>query len=342
MRRVDFIDVFKGFGIFFVILGHMPIRAEMYSYIFSFQLAIFYFVGGFLYRDAHVINSFWDYISRKFRRTLIPYIVFSLISLIVYTLYHGYMGNDYDILDMLSTVITSKRNEIYINVPLWFLTSFFTVEIMYYILKCFFNNYVICILVIIFGFIGVVNLRTTGSLNTLPWSFDASLYFIIYYFMGDFFSSLSTYLNRDFSYFFRKLFLVFLISILISAMNLLGLIEHADIIYYDHGFFIALVSYLFHIFISLSGVFSYLFLAYIFRWVYILRFIGKNSIYYFAFHMIIYCILCNQGLTEYFLTNVFSDLELNLVGIIYTVALIIAITPLVWVINFFKKIIYQR
>lgn len=342
MKRVDFIDVFKAFGVFFVILGHMPIKGELYSYIFSFQLAIFYFVGGFLYRDAHVINSFWDYFKKKVKRILVPYLLFSFLSAVVYTCYCYYMGKDYDILDIFLSVIISKRNEIYINVPLWFLTSFFTVEIIYYILKCFFNNYVISILVVVFGFVGVVIFRTTGSLNTLPWSFDASLYFIIYYFVGDFFSNISSYSNRDFSYFFKNLILIFLVSIIINVMNLFNLIEHADIIYYDHGFFIALTSYIFHVFISLTGTFSYLFLSYLFRWIGVLKFIGRNSIYYFAFHMVIYYVLCSEGVIELVTNNILGNLNLNLIGIIYTVAMIIFITPVVLFINFLKRISYGK
>lgn len=342
MRRVDFIDVFKAFGVFFVILGHMPIKGEIYSYIFSFQLAIFYFVGGFLYRDAHLINSFWDYLKKKIKRVLVPYFILGILSSIVYILYNRYLGESYDVLDIANSLLISKRNKIYINVPLWFLTSFFTVEIIYYVLKCIFNNYVISILVFVFGFIGVVIFRTTGSLYTLPWSFDASLYFIIYYFIGDLFANVVTYSNRDFLHFFKNLFLVFVVSITINIMNLFNLIEHADIIYYDFGFSIALISYLFHVFISLTGVFTYLFLSYILKWINILRFIGRNSLYYFAFHMPIYYILYNEGVFSFILSGEFlNGINLNLVGIIYTLILIIVITPLVLSINFVKMLIHR-
>ena len=156
--------------------------------------------------------------------------------MIIYILYSDYLGKEYDILDIVWSILISKRNEIYINVPLWFLTSFFTVEILYYILKCFFNNYVISFIILVFGSIGVVIFRTTGSLNTLPFSFDASLYFIIYYFIGDLFGGINKYSNRDYKYFFRNLSPIFIVSIIVNVMNLLGKIKHADIIYYDFGF----------------------------------------------------------------------------------------------------------
>lgn len=340
MRRFSFIDAFKGFGVFFVILGHMPIKGELYSYIFSFQLAIFYFVGGFLYRDAHMINSFWDYLIKKIKRILIPYFVLSFISGVIYILYSNYLGKDYDLVDIFMSVMISKRNDIYINVPLWFLTSFFTIEIMYYILRCIFPKKVIGILVFIFGYIGVVILRTTGSLYTLPWTFDASLYFIIYYFLGDLFSSGVIYSNRNYSHFFRSLFLVFAISIPVNIMNLFNLIEHADIIYYDFGFLIALTSYLFHVFISLTGVFTYLFLSYILKWVGILKLIGKNSLYYFSLHMPIYYIFHNEGIFDkIFPLEFLETAHLNLIGNSYTIVLIIVITPIVIVINMVKGLL---
>ncbi|AID44202.1 Hypothetical protein SFBmNL_00274 [Candidatus Arthromitus sp. SFB-mouse-NL] len=342
MKRIDFIDVFKGIGIFFVILGHMPIKSELFSYVFSFQLSIFFFVGGFLYRDAHYINSFWDYVSKKFRSIIIPYIIFSIVSMIIYILYSDYLGKEYDILDIVWSILISKRNEIYINVPLWFLTSFFTVEILYYILKCFFNNYVISFIILVFGFIGVVIFRTTGSLNTLPFSFDASLYFIIYYFIGDLFGGINKYSNRDYKYFFRNLSPIFIVSIIVNVMNLLGKIKHADIIYYDFGFIIALISYLFHVFISLTGVCTYLYLSYIFRWVGIIKFVGRNSIYYFAFHMPLYQILYNEGIFDTLIGNYLTyDINLNLIGIIYSIIIILILTMPVLFINLYKSLIYK-
>lgn len=340
LKRIDFIDVFKAIGVFFVIFGHMPVEREMYSYIFSFQLAIFYFVGGFLYRDSHVSNSFWDYLMKKVKHILIPYFVLCLISSIIYIFYNSYQSNSYDVLDILKTVLISKRNKIYINVPLWFLTSFFTVEIIYYILKCFFNNFLIGVIVFIFGFIGVIIFRTTGSLNTLFWSFDASLYFIIYYFIGDSVYRILSYVNGDFLNFFKKLFLIFLVSIIINVMNLFNLIEHADIIYYDFGFLISLISYMFHVFISLTGVFTYLFLSYILKWIGILKFIGRNSLYYFSFHIPLYNILYNEGIFDLIFGIENLDFtSINLVGIKYTIFLILVITPFVLCIDFVKKVI---
>ncbi len=340
MKRINFIDVFKGIGVFFVILGHMPIKPQVYSYIFSFQLPIFYFVGGFLYRDAHMINTFGDYFLKKVKRVLIPYFVLCFISAIVYISYNYYIGESYDILDILKSILVSKRNYIYINVPLWFLTSFFTVEILYYLLKCLFNNYLILFIVLFFGYIGVVIFRTTGSLYTLPWTFDASLYFIIYYFIGDVLSGILRLSNRNFSYFFIFSFPVFFISITINIMNLFGMIKHADIIYYDFGVLIALVSYLFHVFISLTGVFSYLFISYLFRWLKILKFIGRNSLYYFSIHMPLYYILYKEGVFNLIFGETFlSSLNITTVGIIYTLFLIIVITPFVLMINLFQKLL---
>ncbi len=338
MKRVDFIDVFKGIGVFFVILGHMPIKPQVYSYIFSFQLPIFYFVGGFLYREAHFINTFGDYFWKKVKRILVPYFVLCFLSALVYIFYSHYSGESYDVLDIVKSILISKRNNIYINIPLWFLTSFFTVEILYYLLKCFFNNYLILFVVLILGYVGVVIFRTTGSLHTLPWTFDASIYFIIYYFIGDVFSSSLRFANRNFSYFFKVSILIFFISITINVMNLFGLIKHADIIYYDFGFLIATVSYLFHLFISLTGVFSYLFLSYLLRWFKILKFVGKNSLYYFSMHMPIYYIFYKQGIFDFvFGESLISSLNINLVGILYALFLMIVITPFVLMISLFRK-----
>lgn len=340
MKRINFLDAFKGIGIFFVILGHMPIKPEFYSYIFSFQLAIFFFVGGFLYREAHVMNTFTSYLKKKVVRILVPYLILGSLSIMVYSFYSEYLGKEYSLVDMFIKLFISKRNDMYFNVPLWFLTSFFIVEVIYYMLKCFFNNFMIGVLVLIFGFIGVIVFRTTGSLHTLPWTFDASLYFIIYYYVGDMFSNGINSSNRNVSFFFKTLILVFFISIVVNVMNFFNLIKHADIIYYDFGFVISLISYLFHVFISLTGVFTYLAVSYIFKWVGILKYIGKNSLYYFSFHLPIYYIFYNEGIFDIIFKDRLSNVSnINLIGLSYTIVLLIVITPIVFLINFIKKII---
>ena len=125
-------------------------------------------------------------------------------------------------------------------------------------------------------------------------------------------------------------------------MNLLGKIKHADIIYYDFGFIIALISYLFHVFISLTGVCTYLYLSYIFRWVGIIKFVGRNSIYYFAFHMPLYQILYNEGIFDTLIGNYLTyDINLNLIGIIYSIIIILILTMPVLLINLYKSLIYK-
>jgi len=48
-KRIEWADTLKAIGIFFVVLGHNVLPAEMYKYIFSFHVPLFFFISGYLF-----------------------------------------------------------------------------------------------------------------------------------------------------------------------------------------------------------------------------------------------------------------------------------------------------
>ena len=130
-ERKKYIDILKGIGIFYVILGHVTHTSFLFRYIYSFHMPLFFFISGMLFVPSkHVSTS--GYIKKKANSLLIPYIFFYLVSLLYwYFVEYRIFGRDGD---------TTFLNELYrifhgtgsiAAGTLWFLPCLFCVEVLY-------------------------------------------------------------------------------------------------------------------------------------------------------------------------------------------------------------------
>lgn len=92
-KRVEYFDVAKGIGVFFVLLGHLqgpeffqfsPLIIPMCEWIFSFHMPFFFIISGMLiaYKNE-TEKEFKDIAKRRFRGIMIPYYWFSFFYMTV-------------------------------------------------------------------------------------------------------------------------------------------------------------------------------------------------------------------------------------------------------------------
>lgn len=122
-QRMVFIDVAKAIGIFLICLGHFLPSATMPKVaIYSFHVPLFFFVAGLLNTES--ITSAKQYFSKQksmFVRTIIPYIIWFILSLPGYLL-----EKDWSIREVVRCFFFLDGHMIW-NAPLWFLPSYFLV-----------------------------------------------------------------------------------------------------------------------------------------------------------------------------------------------------------------------
>ena len=100
-QRLVWLDVLKGWGILFIVLGHIVgagaflsdgavqgICTHAFKYFYAFHVPLFFFVAGLTFRKC----AWLGFIKGKAMRLLVPYFVFGLFSLVVYWLLHD-VGN---------------------------------------------------------------------------------------------------------------------------------------------------------------------------------------------------------------------------------------------------------
>ncbi|MBJ9276489.1 acyltransferase family protein [Citrobacter amalonaticus] len=194
-ERIYWIDSLKFIGIFCIYLGHFGKSAGLlYPYVFSFHVPLFFFISGLFYteiKDSKALLGTW---IKAFKKIVLPYFVFALIALIVYSLHENW--NAEKTYEQLLTAIKAIRNQIYAG-SLWFLPCLFMVVVYHstlmYVLK---SKYLV--------FLAAIPLFAYGSMHAfvskpqLYFSADSAAYYLIYYSIGAIFSSyLKSISNRN-------------------------------------------------------------------------------------------------------------------------------------------------
>jgi len=124
-NREEWIDVLKGFGALFVLLGHVvSYTSNVKIYLYSFHIPLFFFVSGYLFKkNKNILGYTFD----KFKRFIIPYFIFSFLSMFVFTIINGNSMGKREIIK--NFFFLYGRNPW--NSSLWFLVIiFFTLIIM--------------------------------------------------------------------------------------------------------------------------------------------------------------------------------------------------------------------
>ena len=137
VKRLEYLDCVKGFGILLVILGHIYAwnpdinRGIIVTWIYSFHMPLFFIVSGMLIKYKYNNNT-KEFIISKVKHILIPYIIFSLCNSIINIILYGFNINSF-ILDIVYTFTL-------IGVDMWFLQVLFLSEVIFILLKRFIKN----------------------------------------------------------------------------------------------------------------------------------------------------------------------------------------------------------
>lgn len=136
------IDCISGIMILFMIYRHCLIPGNLLPAFFKdtalfyplmFFMAWFFFKGGLYYPAI----SLRDYLKKSIDRLLIPYVVFSLIALVVFGLCHLFLEGNEGLANVLKDIPVYLKREgaIQCNSPLWFLLSLFFVRLFFSVLQ---------------------------------------------------------------------------------------------------------------------------------------------------------------------------------------------------------------
>lgn len=141
IKRIDYLDYTKGFGILLVILGHIydasnPIKIWLYS----FHMPLFFIISGFFAKNTEFKVLF----KKKFKSLVIPYISFGIITMGLMIVTNNGLNGEFK--EYVYFFITGVGRD-----ALWFLPCLFLIEVIFnIIIKIKNNKYKIFIVFILF------------------------------------------------------------------------------------------------------------------------------------------------------------------------------------------------
>ncbi|MCC8128732.1 MAG: acyltransferase [Clostridiales bacterium] len=122
-KRLRYLDMTKGLGIFLITLGHIQMGNPVKNWGSLFKIAIFYVVSGYLLAMKGTADktSFGQYARKQLRSILVPYLSFSGITIVIRAVYTAMKGRDVmaNVTENLFLTVTLKGIG-----PLWFLPGF--------------------------------------------------------------------------------------------------------------------------------------------------------------------------------------------------------------------------
>lgn len=321
--RIEWVDALKGLGIILVILGHSPTNPSLREYIFSFHIPLFFFISGFLF-SLERNPKFKVFIWKKFKTIIVPYVMFSLISILAVFLIGEY---PIQINNTILELIVSTRNKTTINNALWFLTTLFVLEVIYYLgLKLVKRHWIMLILCLAVSYLCYDYMFSSPG---LPFTVDQASYFIVFYAVGNLF--------REYKIVERKLFVyISYICIILNVIQLLrpqSFNKWMHIIPYSHK-----IEMLIAVIISLIGIITFITLAQKVsesKW---MTHIGKNSLIIFGLHLPIAFMTIDRILS-------IMKLQLqpsNILGFFYTTITLLMFIPIIFMINKYFPIVTGR
>ena len=271
--RIEWIDISKGMGIFFVMLGHCYLDTKYTFWFISFHMALFFFLSGYTFR---IKESYFQFLNKKIRTLLVPYLFFVIVTMLCNGLLAIMHGNNYDVIGIAKLYLIQNRYTL-----LWFLTCLFLAEqVMFFLEKIYLRlgskkEYWVITGCIIFILFYLYRIRIGID---LPWNADLVL-------IGVAFMNFGKYICET-----KMLEKVQIKASLLGSSLLILCICFSRYNYYHYGkvdwysnqfgnIWLYLVS-------AFSGVFATIFLASRVK-CRILSVIGRNSLIFYGLHRLI-------------------------------------------------------
>ena len=170
-QRLDYIDVFRSLGIIAMVMGHIGFGGKFDHFIHAFHMPMFFFISGFFYRKRYC--SIGEYVAKKARSLLIPYISFGLAHYLASLILDGFS------IKPLIHLLTLNTYGLPIVGALWFLTALFFTDIIYFLLDRWNVKWLIIPLVLVGSFADQV------LPYPLPWALSASFVGLGLYWLGE-------------------------------------------------------------------------------------------------------------------------------------------------------------
>lgn len=189
-NRIVWVDLLRSIGVFAIVLGHTLRNAtDVYPWLYCFHVPLCVMVSGIVFSRGS--NAFGKYLSDKFRRLMIPYYAFALVSILLYEIMGNWVEDAVDggysvsfLQNWYGMVYANAGNGLMRwNMPLWYIPMVFVVYILahwvYYINSTSWNY-----AVFLFSSVIALVLKSYINLDGLPFGLETAIYLFPFFAIG--------------------------------------------------------------------------------------------------------------------------------------------------------------
>ena len=138
----DKINILKALAIVLVVSGHLEFRFFDMFPPYSFQLALFFFISGMLFKEKYLDNVA-DFIKRRVKSLLLLYFLYSafyaIVTIILAKLTGKFWGMDLNLYNFFVTPFLNGH-QFDLSCPMWFVTQLFITMVTFLFLERMFRN----------------------------------------------------------------------------------------------------------------------------------------------------------------------------------------------------------
>ena len=322
-KRIQWIDMAKGYGMLFVIAAHCDVGV-LGRWMYTFHLPLFFMLSGYVFSCQYSIKEFF---LKKCKTILVPYFLLG-IPLVIFQWWEYYsMGycRGTDILYIFLQLLVQKRMW-----TLWFLACLFCVQMVFYFLARYIKDLrwigLSCLTTTVLGYVYYLK---GGS--SLPWNFDTSWMAITFFYIGYAYKKKRPNIDRflDNKRYAIPLFgLMVLLNLGLAVLNLQLGYTNLEMFYSSYGMLPLVYG------AAIAGCFGVIIFS---KWFTLrpVRYIGANSMLYFAWHQTIFMPLMSQLLNKlgWSINGTTPLWELILYKLVYILLIVVVITALNMIIS---------
>lgn len=168
-NRIEWIDMAKGWGMIFVILGHLHFP-YLSTWIYTFHIPLFFFLSGCVFHGYGC--GFKEYLIKKVKTIVVPYFCLGIFLPIFFSIQSYFIEKNYDIQTYLDYFKGFLLQKCWFTI--WFIACLFVVEILFYWITkiCKNNSLIIFIVSVICSAVAMIYYKLGG--NTLVWNIDTA------------------------------------------------------------------------------------------------------------------------------------------------------------------------
>lgn len=160
-----------------IIWGHIRLTGWSNAFVYAWHIPLFFFLSGMVFNKCKYAD-FRTFFMKKVRSLLVPYVIFSFLTWFVWAAFslvtHAQVDSYW--MPLAQTFIAQGSGGFLVhNVPLWFVTCLFVMEVIYYFLSGFKKVWILIVSIALASVsYYMITYVDVVDITLLPWNLEVA------------------------------------------------------------------------------------------------------------------------------------------------------------------------